>query len=399
MFNYKKYFHFAVVLFTLVLFLGAGSALAQESESEIAPPSTTLMKARVLSITEQEVKNIPGTDVQSTYQTITAIILDGAEEGKVITIEDDYLSLLVGEVFYAQHTIGVFDGVDYYSVSSPYRLPQLGWLIGLFVLVVCLFGGMQGVRGLASLIGSFLFIFYLLLPGILAGYSPLLVTVVVSSFIIIVSSYITHGFTRSTSSAVIGMIVTVTITGILAYLSVHFTRLTGFGSEEVMYLNLNTRGGIDIIGLLLGGMIIGLLGVLYDAAIGQAVSVEELVRIAPHVSRRYIYTRAIRIGREHIGALVNTLAIAYVGVSLPLLLLFYQTSNATITQIINNEMFATEIVRMMIGSIGLVLAVPITTLVSVLLLTKKPTNAPTPIILASEKEELEHAGHSHGHSH
>jgi uncharacterized membrane protein len=397
----KTYFSrtIAIALLLFTFFLGGAHVHAQESQSELSPPNTSLMKARVVSVEKQEVKDIPGTDVQSTYQTINAVILDGVEQGKTVTIEDDYLSLNVGEVFYAQHTIGMFDGVDYYSVSSPYRLPQLGWLIGLFVVVVCLFGGMQGVRGLLSLIGSFLFIFYLLLPGILHGYSPLLVTVVVSSFIIIVSSYITHGFTRSTSSAVIGMILTVTITGILAYFSVHFTRLTGFGSEEVMYLNLNTRGGIDIIGLLLGGMIIGLLGVLYDAAIGQSVSVEELVRVAPHVSRRYIYTRAIRIGREHIGALVNTLAIAYVGVSLPLLLLFYQTSNATLTQIINNEMFVTEIVRMMIGSIGLVLAVPITTFVSVLLLTKKPSDIATPTLLAAEKKGLEHAGHSHGHTH
>jgi uncharacterized membrane protein len=392
----KKYLFLPLLL---LAFFCVQNTYAQKPQSELVAPSTSLMKAQVLRIEKQEVKNIPGTDVQSSYQTIRAKILDGVEAGKEITIEDDYLSLEEGEVFYTQHTVGHFDGVDYYSVSSPYRLPQLAWLVALFVVIVLLFGGIQGVRGLASLTGSFLFIFYVLLPGILHGYSPLLVTVVVSSFIIIVSSYITHGFTKSTSAAVLGMILTVSITGILAYFFVHFTRLTGFGSEEVMYLNLNARGDIDIIGLLLGGMIIGLLGVLYDAAIGQSVSVEELVRIAPHVSRRYIYTRAIRIGREHIGALVNTLAIAYVGVSLPLLLLFYQTTNATVLQIINNETFATEIVRMMIGSIGLVLAVPITTLVSVLLLTKKPTDVPTPIILASEKQELEHAGHSHGHSH
>lgn len=388
-----------VALFLVLLSLSTKGVYAQESQSEVTPPVSKLMKAQVLKIEKQEVKNIPGTDVRSSYQTIRAKILDGAEVGKEITIEDDYLHLNQNDIFYAQHTVGQFDGLDYYSVSSPYRLPQLAWLVGLFVLVVCIFGGMQGVRGLASLIGSFLFIFYVLLPGILHGYSPLLVTVAVSSLIIIVSSYITHGFTRSTSAAVLGMVLTVSLTGLLAYFSVHFARLTGFGSEEVMYLNLNTRGSIDVVGLLLGGMIIGLLGVLYDAAIGQAVSVEELIRVAPHVSRAYIYKRAIRIGREHIGALVNTLAIAYVGVSLPLLLLFYQTTSATIPQIINNEMFATEIVRMMIGSIGLVLAVPITTAVSVLLLTKKTGIAATPTIIALEKHELEHGEHGHGHSH
>ena len=147
----------------------------------------------------------------------------------------------------------------------------------------------------------------------------------------------------------------------------------------------------------LGGVIIGLLGVLYDAAIGQAVSVEELTRIAPHVPRKTIYQRALRIGREHIGALVNTLAIAYVGASLPLLLLFYQTSSASIAQIANTEIFSTEIVRIMIGSIGLVLAVPITTLVSVLILVKKPTHVADSHTVSEESEALEHATHSHTH--
>jgi uncharacterized membrane protein len=166
-----------------------------------------------------------------------------------------------------------------------------------------------------------------------------------------------------------------------------------------VYLNINSRGSIDIIGLLLGGILIGLLGVLYDAAIGQSVSVEELTRIAPHVSRRTIFERALRIGREHIGALVNTLAIAYVGASLPLMLLFYQTSTAGIGQIMNTEIFATEIVRIMIGSIGLVLAVPITTFVSVLLLVKKPQGNADAHTIQHEQEAIEHASHGHSHSH
>ena len=157
------------------------------------------------------------------------------------------------------------------------------------------------------------------------------------------------------------MIITVIITGLLAFAAVHFGKLTGFDSESAIYLNLNSRGQIDIVGILLGGIMIGLLGVLYDVAIGQAISVEELHRIAPHVERRKIFTRALRIGREHIGALVNTLAIAYVGASLSLLLLFTQSS-MEFSVPINKEIFATENIRILIGSFGLVLAVPITTM-------------------------------------
>ena len=367
------------------------------AEGTPTPDTVTMAKARVLEIEKQEVRDVPGTDATAMLQTIRVTILDGDEKGKVVSIENDYLRLEKGDVFYLMHTVGTFDGVDYYSVNDPYRLPHVLVLVGIFVVIVFLFGGIQGVRGLASMIGSFFLIFYVLLPGILQGYSPLLVTVTVSSLIIILGSYITHGFNRTTTAAVLGMVLTVTITGLLALWAVDFTKLSGFGSEEAVYLNLNARGAIDIIGLLLGGIIIGLLGVLYDAAIGQAVSVDELIRIAPHVSKKHIYTRAIRIGREHIGALVNTLAIAYVGAALPLLLLFIQSSTASVAQIANTEIFSTEIVRIMIGSIGLVLAVPITTFVSVWFLSLKKKGGVESGTVTEELHALEHASGHHQH--
>ena len=189
-----------------------------------------------------------------------------------------------------------------------------------------------------------------------------------ASLIVLIGSYVTHGVNRTTSAAVVGMIVTIALTGALAYGSIAFTGLTGWNSDEITYLNLNTGGSIDLAGLLLGGILIGLLGILYDAAIGQAVSVEELARAGTHYSKREVYTRALRIGREHVGALVNTLAIAYAGASLPLLLLFFGAGEIDIGLTLNRELFATEIVRILVGSIGLVLAVPITTAVAVYML-------------------------------
>ena len=221
-----------------------------------------------------------------------------------------------------------------------------------------------------SLCGSLVLIFYVLMPGILNGYSPIFVSIGVASLIIIVGSYITHGFNRTTTAAVIGMIATVLITGLGAFYVVHAAHLSGYNSEESVYLNFNSKGTIDLVGLLFGGIMIGLLGVLYDIAIGQAIAVEELFRMGDsylpagrQVTRAHVYTRAIRIGREHIGALVNTLAIAYVGAALPLLLVI-QNSTYGIAYAINNEIFATEIVRILIGSIGLILAVPVTTLLA-----------------------------------
>ncbi|MDD4989475.1 MAG: YibE/F family protein [Candidatus Pacebacteria bacterium] len=381
-------------IFVFILSLGFLCNLNSVHAADLVPENRTTAKAEVLEVLTQERKNDPGTDTPTDYQTLKVKILDGDEKGAEVTVENDYLDLQKGDVFYLIHTVDKYNGIDVYSVSEPYRIPALYFFIGLFIICVILFGGKQGVRGIIALALSFFLIGYLLLPGILHGYSPVLVSIGVSSLIIILGSYITHGFNRTTTSAVIGMIVTITLTGILAYFSIKYARLSGFTTDESVYLSQNTRGQIDLAGLLLGGILIGLLGVLYDAAIGQAIAVEELHEVGPHLPKSAIYKRAIRIGREHIGALVNTLAIAYVGASLPLLLLFYSFGTGDYTQTINKEIFSTEIIRAIIGSIGLVLAVPITTLVSTWMLVKE---APTKdaALLALEEKAVEEKTHHH----
>lgn len=340
-------------------------------------------KAKVLEISNQATSTIPGTDTPSHTQRLKIEILDGVDIGKTATFQNDYIQMSVGDIFYVRHQTNHLDNSDYWSVSDPYRLNIIFWLTMVFVALIFIFGGIQGVRGLASLIGSFILIFYLLIPGIYGGYNAVLVSIGVASLIIIVGSYITHGFNRTTTSAVFGMIVTVIITGLGAYYVVHSAQLSGYSSDESMFLNLNTRGAIDMVGLLFGGIVIGLLGVLYDIAIGQAVAIEELFRAGKHLTRVQVYKRGIRIGREHIGALVNTLAIAYVGASLPLLLLM-QNSTTGVLFIINNEIFSTEIIRILIGSIGLILGVPITTFIASYMLYGK----------------VKEGGHSHvGHKH
>lgn len=351
---------------------------------EIVSDTVLTMKARVVEVLDSREETVPGTDLAHTLQTLRVTIVSGEEAGAEIVLENDYLELEVGDVFYMNHVTSNLDGTDYYVPIEKDRTVPLITLGVLFIVITIVFGGMQGARGLLALLASFFFI-GILLSGIMQGYSPVLVSIGVASFIVVIGSYITHGFTRTTSSAVVGMVLTIAFTGVLAFLAIHFTSLTGYSGDEVTYLNLNTRGAIDLTGLLLGGILIGLLGVLYDAAIGQAVSVEELIRAAKHYSRRDVYQRALRIGREHVGALVNTLAIAYVGASLPLLLLFFGNGPVDLGLTVNRELFATEIVRILVGSIGLILAVPITTAVSVFMLHGR-SFGPS-------------GEHSHGHSH
>lgn len=358
------------IFFTTIIVFGGVFLSQSVFAQELVLDKVTTEKAEVLEVLKQETKKIPGTDTTTIVQSINVKILDGSDAGLSVTIDNDYTTLESGDVVYVTHTTNTLDGSDYYFVADVYRLPALYMLIGLFVFCVFIFGGKQGIRGLLSLIGSLFIILYVLIPAIIHGYPALLVSIGISSLIIIVGSYITHGWNRTTTSAVIGMIITIIMTGLLAYASVKFAHLTGMSNEESVYLNFNTHGIINLRGLLLGGIMIGLLGVLYDVAIGQAVAVEELAHAGAHLSRKELYQRALRIGREHIGALVNMLAIAYVGVSLTLLLL-YSTSDSDWRTMLNREIFATELVRIMVGSIGVILAVPITTLISVLRIKTK----------------------------
>jgi uncharacterized membrane protein len=360
------------------------------AQAEVVPDTVHIERAQVLEATASHATTVAGTNTPSQVQTLKVKVLDGPDKGQVATFENDYPTQFAqGDIFFIRHESSQLDGTNYWAVSDAYRLNVLLILGLVFLGLLFVFGGIQGIRGLASLLGSLVLIFYVLLPGILSGYSPILASIGVSSLVIIVGSYITHGFNKTTSSAVLGMIITVIITGLGAYYVIHVGHFSGYTTEENTYLNFNTQGSLSMIGLLFGGIMIGLLGVLYDIAIGQAVAVEELFRAGKHLARREIYTRAIRIGREHIGALVNTLAIAYVGAALPLLLLLKETysSSASVLSIINSELFATEIVRILIGSIGLILAVPITTLAATLILEK-------------HRAKLEgQPGHSHGHHH
>lgn len=380
-----KTFWIMALLMLVPLFSSAQELIAERSE---------LIKARAISVSATETGELGGTDLTRSTQMLTAEFLEGSEKGRSVTFENDYIQLAEGDTFYLLRSVHGFESAETFAVSEPYRMPAIWIFTALFAISVLVFGGRQGLRGLVSLAGSFALIGYLLLPGILAGYSPVLISIAVSSLIVVLGSYVTHGFNRTTTTAVLGMVVTILFVGGLSYFAIDYAKLSGFASEEAVYLNFDTRGTIDFSGLLLGGIIIGLLGVLYDAAIGQSISVEELAHIAPHVPRRAIYLRALRIGREHIGALVNTLAIAYVGVSLPLILLFYVSGTSGFIATINTEHFATEIIRTMIGSIGLVLAVPVTTLIATVMLVPKLGSASVEMIREEEKR-LEHAGHAH----
>lgn len=376
-----------IALFLLACTILPSFAFAQEG-SEIVPDKHTVEKAIVLEIISETEKKIAIEQTPVKVQTIEVKILSGENKDDIVRFDNDYTELKKGEVFFLSHTTRS-DGFESFAVSDKYRIPWLLYFSIFFVLVTLIFGGLQGLRGIVSLVGSLLIIFFVLLPLLLKGYNPVLVSIIVSSVIIVLGSYITHGFNKTTTTSVIGMLITIVITGLLAMLAVSKTGLSGFSEDEAVYLAVNTKGAIDTVGLLLGGIMIGLLGTLYDASISQAIAVEEIHMANPSLDKKEVFKRVLRMGKEHIGALVDTLAIAYVGAALPLLLLVYSSTELPLMTILNQEIFATEIVRIVIGSIGVILAVPITTYISTNMLYGK----------INKRTGGHSCSHSHSHIH
>ncbi|MFI5956708.1 YibE/F family protein [Cryptosporangium sp. NPDC051539] len=249
-----------------------------------------------------------------------------------------------------------------YTIVDKQRGGSLWLLVALSAAVVIAFGRLRGLAAIGGLIVSFAVLLLFVIPGILGGSPPLLVAVVGSSAIMFAVLYLTHGISVRTSVAILGTLASLVLTGLLGAGFTALTELTGLGDESSVYLS-TVQGGVDMRGLLLAGIIIGSLGVLDDVTVTQAEVVAELAR-TPR-SRFDLYRAAIRVGRAHVGSAVNTIVLAYAGASLPLLLLI-SVSGQSLGSLVTGQSIASEIVRSLVGTIGLVASVPITTALAAL---------------------------------
>lgn len=251
-----------------------------------------------------------------------------------------------------------------YSVTDVNRKFPLMLLAGVFALVVVAVGRMRGVMALVALALSFAVLTLFILPAILQGSNPLVVAVVGASAIMLIALYICHGLTARTSVAVIGTLISLLLIGLLGSLFIGWASLSGNTDDNTGLIH-GLYPHIDMSGLLLAGVIIGSLGVLDDVTVTQTSAVWELHQADPTMSAKQLYRAAIRIGRDHIASVVNTLVLAYAGAALPLLLLF-SIARSSMGTVANSELVAEEIVRTLIGSIGLVASVPVTTALAAL---------------------------------
>lgn len=261
-----------------------------------------------------------------------------------------------------------------YSVTDVNRKFPMALLAGIFALAVVVVGRLRGLMALIALTVSFLILTFFILPAILQGSNPLAVAVVGASAIMLIALYMCHGLSARTSVAVVGTLLSLVLIGVLGSVFIGWAALTGNTDDNTGLIH-GLYPSIDMSGLLLAGVIIGSLGVLDDVTVTQTSAVWELHEANPTLGRRGLYRAGIRIGRDHIASVVNTLVLAYAGAALPLLLLF-SIAQSSVGTVANSELVAEEIVRTLVGSIGLVASVPVTTALAALVVSADRPGTP-----------------------
>ncbi len=327
---------------------------------------TQTVEGRVVAVLGEE--QVTGEAGISVIQTVVVAFTRGDRRGEQVEIRYGEAEAITaesraktGDRVLVEVSAGP-EGEHYY-ISDFVRWPSLLALALAFSVAAVTVGGMTGLRALAGMGFSVLIIATFIVPGILAGHDPLLIALIGALALLTATIYLTYGWRPKTHAAWLGMSSSLALTGALSVAFVSWARLTGLSDESSLFLRFGGGATLDPRGILLGGIVIGALGVLDDIATNQASVVFELKRAAPGLSRGELFRRGMVVGRDHIAAVVNTLLLAYAGASLPLLLLI-AVEGAPLGQLLNRGFMAEEIVRTLAGSLGLILATPITSLIA-----------------------------------
>jgi uncharacterized membrane protein len=313
--------------------------------------------------------------------TVDVTMTDGPTNGKVlrliVPIEPSTPRYTVNDQVVLSYNGGDPQDPSSFQIVDFQRGLPLAVLAALFALAVIVLGRWQGLAALVALGLSFVVIALFVLPSILAGENPLLVAIVGAGLIMFIALYLTHGVSARTSVAVLGTMVSLALIGVLSAIFSAAASLTGL-DDSTSNLIGSLGHGIDARGLLLAGVVIGALGVLDDVTVTQTSSVWELRRANPALGWRELYSAGLRIGRDHVGSAVNTLVMAYAGAALPILL-YSSISGVGLGSILGAEELSQEIIRTLAGSVGIVAAVPVTTILAALIASREPASAATPM--------------------
>ncbi len=357
-----------VLLILLVIALGVLHITRPPAKftSQSASQENTL-QARVLQVSAESVNELPTGERLYSRSIEVQIISTGEFENRTFSITQQRTDQTSGiNARSGQRVLVILnqrpDGEIMVFLADRVRLTPLALLAALFVTTTLGVGRWQGLRALLGLLLSMIAIAGFILPQLLAGRNPMLITLVGMGTLMAVTLYLIQGWNLRAHTAFLALIGSLSITAVLALIWVGLTALTGFGSEETLYLQA-TGVTLNMRGLLLAGIVIGASGVLDDVVLAQSVSVYEIAEANPSFNFREIYQRGMKIGNAHLASMVNTLVLAYASGALPLIILFaLYTEPWYLT--LNREFIAEEVVRTLVGSLGLLLAVPLTTAIA-----------------------------------
>ena len=362
----------AVAIFVLLAAI-VGRQTQGKQGTDLAPGESETLRARVVEVLGEG--TVTQGEFEQPYQRLRLRLEGGLLDHQEVEVDHGLLGLTnqsrmfrAGDRVLVEHT-RTLDGADVFLITDYVRTGPLLWLTALFVGATLLLSGWQGVRSIVGMGVSLVVIIAFIVPQILAGRNPAAIAILGSVVMMGFSLYLVYGWNRKTHVAVAGLFLSLIVTGLLAIWFVDWTRLSGFGAEEVGFLQV-AGVQLDLQGLVLASIIIGALGALDDIAVGQSSAIFELSKANPRLSWQALFKHGMNIGRDHIAAMVNTLLLAYVGAALPLLLLFLVYAEPLGTTL-NREIVAEEIVRTLVGSLGLLAGVPLTNLIAALVAQRR----------------------------
>lgn len=365
----------ARVLAIAVAIVGALAVLAaiafwpRGDAPDLGAQPNTYVDATVRSIDDDTCQD-PEIDAPGECQIVTAELTSGPDAGDTIDFEVRATQFDIPELAPGDEVVLLDVATSppqyRYSFADFQRGTPLLWLVVAFAVVVIAFGRWQGVRALVGLAASGAVLIAFLVPALLRDEPAVAVALAATVLIGFIALYLAHGVNTGTTVALAGTLLSLAITSGLAFAAAAATNLTGLADSRAQTLRV-TADALDLRGLLIAGIVVGALGVLDDVTVSQVSIVAALRRANPGLPARLLYREATKVGRDHVASTVNTLVLAYAGASLPLLLFFAQ-GNQPVGRLISSELISVEIVRMLVGSIGLVASVPITTALAAVVL-------------------------------
>ena len=374
---------YCILIFIIVIFLNSSNVycdnlsndneISRYFENEMNNTDYIIAKAKIISIEyddTMEKRDVPlESDIR--YQHIKVKILNGKFKGQSLVLKHTVERIMPGNYIFKNGDkillrITERDGnIDTVKIQEKIRDTQVFIIIGLFIALLLIFGKLSGLKTLISLFLTISLIIFAYIPLILKGFSPIISSIIISIIAIILTLIIISGFNKKTLVAVIGTSIGVIMAGILAIIFGKVSHLTGLSDDNSISLayipqfrNLNYQG------ILFGTMLIGAIGAVMDVAISIASSLFEMKLINGNISKKEMFSSGMNIGRDMLGSMSNTLILAYVGTSLHLIMLF-MVYKIKFIEIMNLDSIATEIIRAMAGSIGLIITIPITVAIGV----------------------------------